>query len=338
MQSLSEFQKNRCIKVLNKLTKYHISTMFAVPVDPERDNCPDYFQVIHRPMDLKTVREKLEGDQYTTVEEWKDDVNQIWENCYHYNGKQSYVSILAKQLQINFKEMTETLSSNSVVDWAIEVENMKNEIVRILKNGPKPQPVQTQAKKGASHKSSSEFTPSHSRTSRHQTSQHSPDSFDQSEQEYQPDQLDYIPETPSRSRGSASKSNSSNRQNSATKRSQNQPQRSISPQKHSAHQVAETVSQTQSVNDEENTKQEQPEEQQTEVVPFTNEELQTLVDEINGIETTSDIRHIVDLIKKLEPGIEPMENDFGEVEIEVSRLRHSTLVELRSFINSLKNV
>ena len=33
--------------------------MFRIPVDPVRDKCPDYFNVVKKPMDLITVENKL---------------------------------------------------------------------------------------------------------------------------------------------------------------------------------------------------------------------------------------------------------------------------------------
>jgi hypothetical protein len=54
-----------CSKLLN-FTKgnIHYGVMFSEPVDPARDNCPEYFKVIANPMDLGTVLNKVYLDLY----------------------------------------------------------------------------------------------------------------------------------------------------------------------------------------------------------------------------------------------------------------------------------
>jgi hypothetical protein len=116
--------------------------MFAQPIDPERDNVPTYLQVVQRPMDLGTVRQKLETDQYRTIQQWKDDVEQVWENSYHFNGRQALVSILAKQLQQLFREQADTLTENSISDWVNEMDRLRHEVDQITKLGPKPTVIQ----------------------------------------------------------------------------------------------------------------------------------------------------------------------------------------------------
>lgn len=68
-------------------------------VDPMALNLPDYFDKIKKPMDLGTVRNKFEKGFYSTAEQFMDDVQQIFENCYTYNPPNSDVCIMAKQLE-----------------------------------------------------------------------------------------------------------------------------------------------------------------------------------------------------------------------------------------------
>ena len=68
-------------------------------------------------MDLEAARKKLENDEYSTVEEWKSDIDLIWTNTFTFNGNKSLVTVLAKQLQTYFKEITSTLTSDPEADW-----------------------------------------------------------------------------------------------------------------------------------------------------------------------------------------------------------------------------
>lgn len=45
----------------------------------------DYPKVIKHPMDLGTVKAKLEKGQYKHPKEFKHDVSLVWNNCMTYN-------------------------------------------------------------------------------------------------------------------------------------------------------------------------------------------------------------------------------------------------------------
>jgi hypothetical protein len=138
MGHLSDYLVFRCLHVLDSLQNHHISTIFSRPIDPERDNCPTYFQIIRQPMDLGTVRKKLQSAQYQTVRQWKDDVELIWSNSYQFNGRQSLISVLARHLQQLFREMTDTLTDNPVSDWVTTLDLLSNEVDRLEKLAPEP--------------------------------------------------------------------------------------------------------------------------------------------------------------------------------------------------------
>lgn len=57
---------------------------FKDPVDPLVDNVPDYFEKITKPMDLTTMKAKMDQNQYTSDEEFFADMNQIFTNCKTY--------------------------------------------------------------------------------------------------------------------------------------------------------------------------------------------------------------------------------------------------------------
>lgn len=57
---------------------------FKDPVDPEKDQVPDYFAKIKKPMDLLTIKGKMDRREYTSEEEFVADVRQIFDNCYLY--------------------------------------------------------------------------------------------------------------------------------------------------------------------------------------------------------------------------------------------------------------
>jgi hypothetical protein len=136
MKPLSASQKQRCLSAMDELEKFHISRMFSQPVDPVRDNCPTYFRVIQTPMDLRTARRKLEGDEYSSVEQWKGDIDLIWTNTITFNGRKSLLAVLARQLQTAFGEVTACLSSEPSADWFAKYEKIKSDMNALVKSAP----------------------------------------------------------------------------------------------------------------------------------------------------------------------------------------------------------
>lgn len=78
--------------------------MFLEPVTQKFPNLKDYLVVIKNPIDLGTIREKLESYQYKSKDDFLGDVQLMFNNCYAYNGMESDVSRLARDLQKIFDE------------------------------------------------------------------------------------------------------------------------------------------------------------------------------------------------------------------------------------------
>lgn len=67
------------------------SVPFRMPVDPTTLGIPDYFDIVRKPMDLSTIRKKLDSGQYSDPWEYVDDVWLMFDNAWLYNRKTSRV-------------------------------------------------------------------------------------------------------------------------------------------------------------------------------------------------------------------------------------------------------
>merc|ERR1719400_2566143 len=76
---------------------------FYKPVDTEQLDLHDYKQVIKKPMDLGTVRTKMEGREYRVPTEFATDMRLIFTNCYKYNPPEHDVVAMARKLQDVFE-------------------------------------------------------------------------------------------------------------------------------------------------------------------------------------------------------------------------------------------
>ncbi len=65
---------------------------------------PDYYDFIKNPMDLGTVKSKLEQGVYPTPDAMLQDVDQIWKNCQTYNNPGEYAYKLGVDCQAKFAQ------------------------------------------------------------------------------------------------------------------------------------------------------------------------------------------------------------------------------------------
>ncbi|KAK4160763.1 homeotic protein female sterile [Cladorrhinum sp. PSN259] len=77
---------------------------FKDPVDPQRDGVPDYFDVVKKPMDLTTMKAKMDARQYTSEDEFLTDMNQIFSNCYTYWKETDPMWAACQKLQKSFED------------------------------------------------------------------------------------------------------------------------------------------------------------------------------------------------------------------------------------------
>lgn len=70
--------------------------IFNEPVNPEKLQIFDYFDIIKKPMDFSSIRERLKRHDYGRAEDFIFDVNLVFNNCVKYNGKESRAGIMCK--------------------------------------------------------------------------------------------------------------------------------------------------------------------------------------------------------------------------------------------------
>ena len=73
---------------------------FYKPVDAKLLGLHDYHDIIKKPMDLGTVKMKMESHAYQSATDFAEDVRVIFTNCYRYNPPESDVVMMAKKLQV----------------------------------------------------------------------------------------------------------------------------------------------------------------------------------------------------------------------------------------------
>lgn len=87
-----------CDFILRKFMFKDPEEYFKYPVSPSV--APDYAQVISQPMDFFTMQNKINENQYTKLEEIKNDVSLICENAMKYNDPHTVYHLAAHKLKI----------------------------------------------------------------------------------------------------------------------------------------------------------------------------------------------------------------------------------------------
>lgn len=75
--------------LIRKVAQKDVQKIFAQPVT--EDIAPNYFSMIKNPMDLSTIKAKFHDDEYQTLQQFKDDMRLMFENCMCYNPRNSFV-------------------------------------------------------------------------------------------------------------------------------------------------------------------------------------------------------------------------------------------------------
>uniref|UniRef100_W5LBL0 Bromodomain, testis-specific n=1 Tax=Astyanax mexicanus TaxID=7994 RepID=W5LBL0_ASTMX len=90
--------------VIRALWRHHFSWPFRQPVDAVQLNLPDYYTIIKNPMDLNTIKKRLENNYYWKAMECIQDFNTMFTNCYVYNRPGDDIVLMAQALEKLFLE------------------------------------------------------------------------------------------------------------------------------------------------------------------------------------------------------------------------------------------
>ncbi|XP_060746291.1 bromodomain-containing protein 3a isoform X2 [Tachysurus vachellii] len=102
---LNEHLKH-CDTILKEmLSKKHAAYAwpFYKPVDAEALELHDYHDIIKHPMDLSTVKKKMDAREYPDAQSFASDVRLMFSNCYKYNPPDHEVVAMARKLQDMFE-------------------------------------------------------------------------------------------------------------------------------------------------------------------------------------------------------------------------------------------
>uniref|UniRef100_A0A8D2APJ6 Bromodomain testis-specific protein n=1 Tax=Sciurus vulgaris TaxID=55149 RepID=A0A8D2APJ6_SCIVU len=99
-------QLKHCSEILKELlAKKHLSYAwpFYNPVDANALGLHNYYDIVKNPMDLGTIKRKMDNQEYKDAYEFAADVRLMFMNCYKYNPPDHEVVAMARMLQDVFE-------------------------------------------------------------------------------------------------------------------------------------------------------------------------------------------------------------------------------------------
>ncbi|KAJ2513279.1 hypothetical protein GGH20_005158, partial [Coemansia sp. RSA 1937] len=94
-----------CRRVLQQLQAQPSALEFMAPVDPVKQGVPTYFDIVKNPMDLGTIRKRLDRSHYTSPDQFRDDVMLVLDNCFLFNPPDTFVHAQGRALQLVFERV-----------------------------------------------------------------------------------------------------------------------------------------------------------------------------------------------------------------------------------------
>ncbi|OHT11007.1 Bromodomain containing protein [Tritrichomonas foetus] len=134
-----------CDQLVKDLLKSNHLGSFKQKVNPEKDNAPNYAEIVKNPMDLRTLQDRLHTGLITTVAQFKQELDLIWDNCAKYNGPAHRLTKLAKQVQSNINKVWDesrrpqpSASLDHLLKLQTVLEELDRKASKLLKIEPRP--------------------------------------------------------------------------------------------------------------------------------------------------------------------------------------------------------
>lgn len=121
--------QNQASKMLSKLINARkkgvkVAAFFLEAVDEEKDNAPGYFDVVTQPMDLGTVRLKLQESKYKDFGAFAADVKLVFTNCQLYNeDSETWIRECCDHLQEMFERLERQYFESQAAEAAHDSES-----------------------------------------------------------------------------------------------------------------------------------------------------------------------------------------------------------------------
>ena len=123
---MKPFHLQRLKLVIDEMINLPVATPFV----DDRDIPNNYFNIIKKPMFLVTVQQKI------LSEEFKADVELIWNNAKEYNADGSIISVMAEESKWWFNKKMRHIYQSPEEEWINKARTDVLNLLEVLKHPP----------------------------------------------------------------------------------------------------------------------------------------------------------------------------------------------------------
>ncbi|KAM9478799.1 bromodomain testis-specific protein isoform 10-T16 [Salvelinus alpinus] len=122
--------------VVKSLWRHNFSWPFRMPVDAVGLHIPDYYTIIKTPMDLSTIKKRLQNNYYCKALECIQDFNKLFTNCYVYNRPGDDIVLMAQALEKIFLQRMAEMPQEETEISAITTKTPVKGVVKLRPQSP----------------------------------------------------------------------------------------------------------------------------------------------------------------------------------------------------------
>ena len=130
-QKLAQTELEAAIAITKKIINYPISSFFT--------NVDDMVQYIPRSkastaLSLSTILSGLNDNKYSRIEDWKNDMNSVWNNALSSPTLPLGIYLIANELKKKFEKKTKFIPKTSEQQWEYKVRKENKKLLKLAKS------------------------------------------------------------------------------------------------------------------------------------------------------------------------------------------------------------
>jgi hypothetical protein len=134
--------REEAVATMIRFLGHPITSIFRHTLNTD-DDFSGYLRVVPQPIDLSMILTRLESEQYTSIQEWLNDVELIWSNCEQYCASLPPLSptrrlhgILASENRRLFKKESQRFEGLILSNWCRNVYARRTQVTKLMTQPP----------------------------------------------------------------------------------------------------------------------------------------------------------------------------------------------------------
>jgi hypothetical protein len=133
---MKTFDRTWCLNLLDEIVKWPIAKPFLNPIDPVVDDCPNYEDIVTKPMDFSEIRKKCTQNVYASVQAFVDDIRLISSNAALYNGEDNILSLFGRDILAHTTKRLREKPENGQEQWFQDLMVTTAELKEMIQKPP----------------------------------------------------------------------------------------------------------------------------------------------------------------------------------------------------------